>query len=50
MKRDELESSELQETHSGSPPWPAMHSIMFAPRDEDDEDADEDEKGDGDDE
>ena len=47
MKRDELESSELQET-----PWstPSRHEILFGPRDED-EDVGGDEDGDeGDDE
>ena len=36
MKRDELESSELQET-----PWPRIEAFMFGPRDDDDDNADE---------
>ena len=36
MKRDELESSELEET-----PWPAVMAMTFGPRDEDDEEKDD---------
>ena len=41
MKRDELESSELQQA-----PWPQVQSLTFGPGKEDDEDADDVDDGD----